>query len=140
MGIRIARHALERIKRKVKKLTRRNVGRSWEEVRDNLKRSIIGWVNYYRLVDSRKHMIALDKWLRRRMRQLAWKQWKTTRNRYENLKKRGASEYWSKRAAGSSLGCWWMSASPPLNNALSKAYWERVGLVSFVDQYLLRQT
>jgi group II intron reverse transcriptase/maturase len=140
VGIRIARHSLERIKRKVKKLTRRSQGRSWEEIRDKLRRSISGWVNYYALADARNHMKHLDEWLRRRMRQLAWKQWKTSRNRYKNLKARGVSEYWAKRAGGGSLGTWRMSKTPPIHQALSKVYWQRVGLVSFLEQYELRHT
>lgn len=140
VGIRIARHSLERIKRKVKKLTRRSQGRSWEEVRDKLQRSVNGWVNYYALADAKGHMKQLDEWTRRRMRQMAWKQWKTPRNRYKNLKARGVSEYWSKRAGGGSLGTWRMSKTPPVHQALSNAYWRRVGLVSFLEQYKLRHT
>jgi len=131
---------LERIKRKVKKLTRRSQGRSWEEIRDKLRRSIGGWVNYYALADAKGHMRRLDEWMRRRMRQIAWKQWKTPRNRYKNLRTRGVSEYWSKRAGGGSLGTWRMSKTPPVHQALNNAYWRRVGLVSFLEQYELRHT
>ena len=124
----------------MKKLTRRSQGRSWEEIRDDLSRSIIGWVTYYGLADARGHMKSLDEWLRRRIRQLAWKQWKTPRNRYKNLKARGVSDYWAVRAGGGSLGAWRMSKMPPIHQALSKAYWQRVGLVSFLEQYKLRHT
>lgn len=124
----------------MKKLTRRSQGRSWEEVRDNLRRSINGWVNYYALADAKGHMSHLDEWLRRRMRQMAWKQWKTPRNRYKNLKARGVSEYWAVRAGGTSLGTWRMSKTPPVHQALNNAYWRRVGLVSFLEQYELRHT
>ena len=69
------------MKRKMKQMTRRNQGRSVEETRDRLNHVIIGWVNYYALADGRGHMVRLDEWLRRRMRQIVWKQWKTPRNR-----------------------------------------------------------
>ena len=128
------------MKRKVKKLTRRSQGRSWEEIRDSLRRSVIGWVNYYALAEAKGHMGHLDEWLRRRMRQMAWKQWKTPRNRYKNLKARGVSEYWAVRAGGGSLGTWRMSKTPPVHQALSNAYWRKVGLVSFLEQYELRHT
>ena len=128
------------MKRKVKQLTRRNQGRSWMEIRDKLRRYIVGWVNYYALADAKRKMQELDQWVRRRMRQMAWKQWKTSRNRYENLKKRGVSEYWAKRVGGSSLGTWRMSKTRPIHHALSNAYWDKVGLTSFVKQYNLRHT
>jgi len=128
------------MKRKVKQLTRRNQGRAWAEIRDRLRRYVVGWVNYYALADAKRRMQELDQWVRRRMRQLAWKQWKTTQNRYRNLKSRGVSEFWAKRAGGASVGTWRMSKSPPLHYALSNAYWHRVGLVSFLEQYTLRHT
>ena len=140
MGIRIAAQSLTRMKRKVKKLTRRNQGNGWEDIRDNLRRAVTGWVNYYALADAQTHMTAMDEWLRRRMRQLTWHQWKTPKNRYQRLKARGVSDYWAVRAGGTSLGPWRLSKSPPLHHALSNEYWRRIGLVSFTHQYNLRRT
>ncbi|MGD2159405.1 MAG: group II intron maturase-specific domain-containing protein [Anaerolineales bacterium] len=140
MRIRITRKSLERAKRRTRQLTRRTQGQSWYENRDRLETYIRGWVNYYALADAKGHMTRLDESLRRRMRQLAWKQWKTPKSRRQNLLARGVSEYWAKRAGGSSLGCWRMSKSPPVHQALSTAYWQRVGLPSFSAQYQLRHT
>lgn len=128
------------MKRKVKQLTRRSQGRSWAEIRERLRRAVTGWVNYYALADAKGHMVQLDKWLRRRMRQLAWKQWKTPKRRYQRLKELGVTDFWSIRAGGGSLGPWRMSMTPPLQQALNTAYWRRVGLVSFSKQYQLRKT
>ena len=140
MGVRIATQSLERMKRKVRKLTRRSQGESWQEVCGKLRRAIVGWVNYYALADGRNHMQQLDEWLRRRMRQLVWKQWKTPKNRYTQLKRRGVSEFWSIRAGGTSKGIWRLSASPPLHAALNNGYLAKAGLVSFLEQYELRRT
>lgn len=128
------------MKRKVRKLTRRTQGESWTEVCAKLRRAIVGWVNYYALADGRLHMRKLDEWLRRRMRQMVWKQWKTTKNRYTQLKRRGVTEFWSIRSGGTSKGTWRLSASPPLQNALSNDYLANAGLVSFLKQYDLRRT
>lgn len=128
------------MKRKMKQMTSRNQGRSQEEIRERLNRVIIGWVNYYALADGRGHMVELDKWLRRRMRQIVWKQWKTPRNRYEKLKARGVSEYWAIRAGGTSLGPWRLSRTPPVHHALNNAYWQQFGLESFLERYQLRHT
>ena len=128
------------MKRKVKKLTRRSQGKGWAEVRDNLRRAVVGWVNYYALADAGNHMERLDEWLRRRMRQMAWKQWKTPKNRYRQLKARGVSDYWAIRAGGTSKGVWRLSKSPQLHKALGNEYWRKAGLVSFAQQYELRRT
>jgi len=128
------------MKRKMKQMTGRSQGRSLEEIRDRLNPVIVGWVNYYTFADSRKHMVQFDERLRRRMRQIAWKQWKTSRNRYEYLRARGVSEYWAIRAGGTSLGSWCLSKSPPVHHALNNTYWFEFGLKSFLKLYQLRHT
>lgn len=138
--MRIAAESLTRVKGKVRELTRRSRGKGWAEVRESLRRAVVGWVNYYALADAKNHMEQLDEWLRRRTRQMAWKQWKTPKNRYRQLKARGVTEYWAIRAGGSSKGVWRLSKSPPIHKALSNDYWRQAGLVSFSQQYELRQT
>jgi len=113
--IRIAPKSLKRVERRIRQITRRNSGRSLEMIRDELNPYITGWVNYYALADGRGHMVRLDKWLRRRMRQICWKQWKTPQNRRENLLKLGVPEEWAKMNAGTSLGDWCLSKSPWLH-------------------------
>jgi hypothetical protein len=121
-------------------MTGRSQGRSIEEVRDKLNPYIRGWVNYYALADAQAHMRGLDEWVRRRLRQVLWKQWKTPANRYWNLREGGVSEYWAIRTAGTSKGYWRLSASPPLHKALNNAYWQELGLESFLHHYQLRHT
>lgn len=140
VGIRIAKERLERAKRRLRRMTRRSQGRAIEEVRDELKPFIRGWVNYFALADAKAHMQGLDEWVRRRLRQVLWKQWKTPANRYRNLRARGVPEYWAIRTAGTSKGCWRLSASPPLHKALNNAYWQQLGLESFLQRYQLRHT
>jgi RNA-directed DNA polymerase len=140
LGIRIDRKRLERLHSKVRRLTRRNGGQAIEEVCQALNPLIRGWVNYFALAEAKVHMQQLDKWVRRRLRQVVWKQWKTTASRYRNLRQRGVEEYWAKRTAGTSKGNWRLSASPPLHKALNNAYWQQLGLASFLNTYTLRRT
>ncbi len=128
------------MKRKVKQMTGRNQGKSLEEIRDRLNPIIVGWVNYYALADSQYHMARYDAWLRRRMRQIAWKQWRTPQNRRKNLRAGGVSEYWAVRAGGTSVGPWRMSRSQPVHHALNNTYWQEFGLRSFLEQYQIRHT
>jgi RNA-directed DNA polymerase len=124
----------------VRRLTRRKGGQAIEEVCQALNPLIRGWVNYFALADARRHMQKMDAWTRRRLRQIVWAQWKTTANRYRNLRQRGVEEYWAKRTAGTSKGKWRLAASPPLHKALGNAYWQQLGLVSFLNSYNLRHT
>jgi group II intron reverse transcriptase/maturase len=138
--IRIAPQSLQRAKRRLRRMTRRTSGRSLESIRDALNQYIVGWVNYYALADAYGHLERLDKWLRRRLRQLYWKQWKTSKNRYRNLRHLGVPEHWAKLNAGTSQGDWRLSQSPWLHRALDIAFWRTFGLKSLVHQYKLRHT
>jgi len=121
-------------------MTGRNQGRAIEDIIQTLNRYIVGWINYFAIADIKHHMTAMDEWLRRRLRQICWKQWKTPRRRFEQLRQLGIPEILSILTAGTSKGDWRLSASPPLHRALSNVYWRERGLKSFLQHYLLRQT
>ncbi|HEX3049737.1 MAG TPA: group II intron maturase-specific domain-containing protein [Aggregatilineaceae bacterium] len=123
------------MKRRVRQMTRRTNGQALEVVIERLNCYILGWVGYFRIADAKDHLRQLDEHLRRRLRQLVWKQWKTPANRYRNLRALGVSEFWAIRAGGTSKGHWRLSASPPLQKALNNAYWEQRGLVGFFTRY-----
>ena len=125
------------MKDKVRRLTRRNSGQAVEVIIDQLNRYIAGWVAYFRIADAKGYLQRLDAHLRRRLRQLVWKQWKTPANRYRNLRARGVTEFWAKRTGGTSKGYWRLSASPPLHKALDNAFWDDSGLVGFFKRYQL---
>lgn len=97
-------------------------------------------MNYFALANIKRHMTGIDEWVRRRLRQICWKQWKTSKRRYEELCRLGIPAILARLTAGTSKGVWRLSASPPLQRALSNAYWHERGLKSFLQQYLLRQT
>jgi RNA-directed DNA polymerase len=138
--IRLAERSLDRVTRTIRRLTRRHVGQAIEDTIERLNRYIAGWVNYFALADAKVHMLRSDEHLRRRLRQVLWKQWKTPANRYRNLRALGVSEFWAIRAGGTSKGCWRLSASSPLQQAMNNAYWEQLGLEGFLYHYLLRHT
>jgi len=121
-------------------MTRRNSGEALEATRDRVNAYMVGWVNYYALADMQSHLKRLDKWLRRRFRQMSWKQWKTPRRRYQKLREQGVPHHWAKLNAGTSLGVWRLAKSPWLHRALNNAYWITFGLKSFLQQYQLRHT
>jgi len=47
-----------------------------------------------------------DQWIRRRLRAIAWKQWKRGRTRYTKLRRRGVGRDLAARTAGSPHGPW----------------------------------
>ncbi len=89
MGLRLAKRSLDRISRRIRQLTRRSGGTPLQQLCDSLNLVIIGWVNHFAAADMKSHMQRQDEHLRRRLRQVAWKQWKISANRYYNLHSRG---------------------------------------------------
>ena len=83
---------------------------------------------YFRLADTENMFRDLDGWLRRRLRQIRWKEWKTTAAKRHNLRIRGISERNARKWAGSSKGYWRVAGSKVLQVSLPNTYWNRLGL------------
>src|SRR6201987_2549905 len=86
---RIAPQALARFKARVRELTRRSCGRSLTQIVKELSVYLIGWRGYFGFCQTSSVLRKLDKWLRRRLRAIAWKQWKHGRDRFAELRRRG---------------------------------------------------
>ena len=93
-----------------------------------LNRFITGWMAYFRLADTGNLAREVDRWLRRRLRQVRWKEWKSTAAKRHNLRIRGISESSARKWAGSSKGYWRISRSKVLQVSLPDSYWNRLGL------------
>jgi RNA-directed DNA polymerase len=127
---RIAPQAITRLKAKVRELTRRTGGQSLSQVAKELSRYLIGWRGYFGFCETPSVLHKLDQWIRRRLRAIAWKQWKRGRIRYAELRRRGVGRDLAACSAGSPHGPWRLSHSPALAIALSNASLVSLGLAS----------
>jgi RNA-directed DNA polymerase len=127
---RIAPKAMDRLKRRVRELTRRTRGVSLAEMTKELGTYLRGWLGYFGFCQTPSVLAGLDSWLRRRLRCFAWKQWKRGRVRYGELRKRGVGKSLAAKTAGSAHGPWHLSKSPALSYALPNAYLTSLGLPS----------
>jgi hypothetical protein len=126
--IRVAPKAIKRLKDQLRILTRRSWRVSMDYRISRLNRFTTGWMAYFRLADTGNLAREMDRWLRRRLRQVRWKEWKTTAARRHNLRIRGISESNVRKWGGSSKGYWRIAGSQVLGVALPNAYWEHLGL------------
>ena len=128
VGIRIAPQAIQRLKDQLRMLTRRrwSVPVDYRIGRPN--RLITGWVAYFRLAQRVSVLGKLDGWLRRRLRQIRWKEWKTTAAKRHNLRIRGISESEARKWAGVSRRYWKVAGSQILQVSLPNSYWDHLGL------------
>lgn len=128
---RMAPQSIARFRAKVRKLTRRAIGRSRVEVIANLRNYLKGWLGYYDFVEVPWELRNLESWVRRRLRSLIWGQWETRKKRYKELRRRGINQGLAQRTAGSSKGPWRISRSRALHVALPNAYISELGIPSF---------
>ncbi|HHN8241004.1 TPA: group II intron reverse transcriptase/maturase [Klebsiella quasipneumoniae] len=124
----VSPESVKRFKTRIKELTRRTTGRSLEQLIQPLKRYLTGWKSYYRLNQWSSLMRGLSRWIRRRLRSILWKQWKTGSKRYKELRSRGISKALAAQTVGSCHKQWRISYSPALNIVLPNRLFTGLGL------------
>jgi group II intron reverse transcriptase/maturase len=127
--------ALKRAKERLRQLTSRRWGVSMERRIEEINRFTVGWTAYYSLSDAPGAFEQLDKWLRRRLRQVRWKQWKRVRTKRRKLISLGIPAGDAHKWACSRKGYWRISSSQILHLALPNAYWTQQGLQGFAEPY-----
>ena len=131
---RIAPQALARFKAKVRELTQRTCGKGLVQIAKELSVYLIGWRGYFGFCQTPSVLRALDEWLRRRLRAIAWKQWKRGSTRFAELRRRGVGRNLAAQTAGSPHGPWRLANSPALTIAMPIAFFRSLGLASVAAQ------
>ena len=130
---RIAPQAIERLRGRIRELTRRTRAIGLKQMVGELAQYLIGWKGYFGFAQTARVPKKLDSWIRRRLRCFVWKQWKRGRVRFVQLRARGVSKDLAAQTAGSPHGPWRISCSPALSFALPNAYFKKLGLPSLVS-------
>jgi hypothetical protein len=131
IGIRVSQKALAQMHQRIRKLTARSWRIAMPERIQRLNRYIGGWCAYFAMAETPSIFVAADQWLRRRLRQVRWKEWKRPQTRRRHLFSLGVTPREARLSAGSSKGSWRMAGSPALTRALSNGYWQQQGLLGF---------
>lgn len=99
---------IQKLKAKVRELTKRNRGRSPAQVIDEVGKAVRGWIAYYARGHFKKWIEDdFSPWMRRRIRQYVWKVWKTAESRKKHLRKAGVPEWQIARVSGWSCRKYW---------------------------------
>ncbi|MCG8584243.1 MAG: group II intron reverse transcriptase/maturase, partial [Pirellulales bacterium] len=124
----IAPASRAKFKKRIRELTKRNRGSSLTRVISELRSYLLGWRGYFGFCQTPSVLRDFDGWIHRRLRCYAWKQWKTGRRRFAELRRLGVGKDLAAQTAGSSKGYWHISRSPALSISLSRAYLTAMGL------------
>jgi RNA-directed DNA polymerase len=125
---RIAPKAIDRFKKRIRELTRQAKGQSLRQMVVPLGRYLRGWRAYFGINQTPSVVKALDEWIRRRLRCVVLRHWKTGRRRFAELRKRGVGKDLAAQTAGSCHGPWRLAKSPALSIALPNRFWDWLGI------------
>lgn len=132
--IRVPAPTIKRFKTKAKLIFKRGRGRNIGRlIKEDLNPLIRGWINYFKLSETKGFAEDLDGWLRRRLRNIIWRQWKKPKTRYKKLLKSGLEETNARQSAYNGRGAWWNSGQRHMNFCFKKKYFDYIGLLSMLD-------
>jgi RNA-directed DNA polymerase len=130
----IAPKAIERFKDRIRELTGRGRSTSLEQTMSVLAPYMRGWRGYFGFCETPDVLIQLTGWIRRRLRAMLWRQWKTRRRRRAILLRLGVRGALAASTAGSTQGPWPIAHTKALSIALSNDYFRSHGLPSLFGQ------
>lgn len=129
--LRVPAEKVKRFKAKLKLCFRRGRGRNLRRfIKEELNGRIRGWGYYFRICAVKTLYEDLDQWIRHRLRNIIWRQWKRPRTRLKKLKACGLDEERARKSAYNGRGPWWNSGASHMNQAWPKATFDRMSLVS----------
>lgn len=80
---------IKRFKDKIRDKTKRNTGRKMEDIIKSLNPLLRGWMNYYRIANIKSLARDLMGWIRRRLRMIKIRQWKTYKAMHKEMRRQG---------------------------------------------------
>ena len=132
--LKVSETSVERLKAKVRAIFREGRGRSLNQVIEELNPLLRGWMQYFRLAEVKGIFEELDGWIRRKMRVSLWRRWKRSVTRAKELMKRGLGKPRAWKSATNGRGPWWNAGASHMNEAFPKSFFDRLGLVSLLNQ------
>jgi group II intron reverse transcriptase/maturase len=123
----VGQKALGAMKERVRRITRRNGGRSIPTVAKELGTYLRGWKEYFRLAETPRIFQGLDEWIRHRLRAVQLKQWKRGRTVFRELRRRGLDLDAARRVATGTRR-WWKNSGMLIHLALPASDYDRLGV------------
>ena len=108
----------DKFQAKVREILDRRAPGGIDAVKLKLERYLVGWFMYYGNAVPPKWIGQVDQWIRRRIRQIYWKQWKTPQNRYRQIVNRWRKAPSIDEFAYSVNSYWRMARTPVIHKAL----------------------
>lgn len=127
--------SVDRFKRKLKALCRRNWSIDLTYRIKKINEVTRGWINYFRIGSMKTKLQSIDEHLRTMMRVIIWKQWKVASKREWGLLKLGVARWLAHKVANWGDHYQFIAYKSVLSRAVSKEILTKRGLVSVSDYY-----
>jgi RNA-directed DNA polymerase len=131
----VAPKSEDRVKDRIRQITRRNRGIEIEEMVGELNSYLTGWIAYFRFAKCKTLLRELNGWLHRKLRCVQLKHLKRPKTIADFLRRRGVMARHAYMTASSSKGWWHLSACPAVNTAMNQTWIESLGLVNVSQLY-----
>ena len=133
----LSKSSEQRLKNKIREITRRNRGRSFEQVKSELHSSLVGWLNYFYKAQMKSRLERIDGWMRRRLRCYRLKQCKRALGMMRFLHKLGIPKTRAWTTATSRKGWWRKSLTPASHEGMNNEWFETEKVYSLSHHYSL---
>lgn len=132
----VAPKSLQRAKDRIRQITCRNRGVSFERMISELNSFTTGWVTYFRYAAGKETFRTLDGWIRRKLRCVRLKQRKRAKSIATFLQTLGVSwnQSWTTAACGK--GWWRMAHTPSAQHGMNNQWFLAQGYQSLETRYL----
>ena len=134
ISIHISERTAKQLSVRIRELTPRNWGASFDACVGRVNRYLNGWIGYFRLCTGTYSFQRFDAHIRRRLRALLVRQKKRPRHLYRHLLRRGISRGLARKSAYEIRGHWKRSASFGIHKTYGNA-WFAARLVSLRDRW-----
>ena len=138
--LKVSPESVKRMKQRLRNLLRQGRGRNLRRVIATVAVYLRGWLGYYRKAEVRNVFEDLDKWLRRKLRRIVWKQWKKPRTRYWKLRAHGIARDQARAAAWNGRGPWFNAGASHMHLAIRTKLLRSWGLPSLLEEHQRLQT
>ena len=119
-------------KEKVKELTKKNQTVNISTlIKQRLNPYIRGWANYYGIADIKAFLVQSMSWIRRRLRMVQMRSWKTPKKFYKAMRNGG----WKGKIIPLDTRRWHNSCSKQAHIAMSNEWFEGKGLMNLISIY-----
>lgn len=124
--------SVEKFKLKVKALMRAGRGRNIKRfIKEDLNPLLRGWYEYFKVSDVKRIFRDLEEWIRRRIRNIYWRQLKSGKTRFKEMINCGIKPERAKECAGNGRGPWWNSNKLHMSELMPTKSLKEMGLYCF---------